>query len=493
MKKIIAFLLLCILSLSLGIPAFAEENAVDAPSGDNLVTTKHSTVIQGQPYSYTATTGTTVVESGGGKCEVFSIAYTLDDVEDMTTRPITFVFNGGPGSASLYTNYLFMGPKRMVLSEDGHAASLPATLADNNNSILDLTDLVFIDTIGTGYSRAVDNEDNFIGYQNDIRTIGDFIRLYINRHERWGSPKYVAGESYGTIRAVGLCKYLADTWSLGLNGLMLISSANDFSAIVFSTGNELPYAAFLPTYAADAWYHGCLDEQYQNMALEEYLMRVREFVNDKYYPALNRGQSLPDEDKEAVAEKYAAFTGLSKEYVLKANLRVPLENFCTELLSDQKLMIGRYDGRYTGPVADGALDIGAYDPSSFDIDLPLTAAANQDITKDLGFQTDIPYVPFSWDVYGRWVYGLDNSFLSQEEIIYNSMAANSFLKVWVLSGYYDGATPFYGTEWVYNRVFLDDSRRDNLSFTHYPSGHMFYLDEASIDQFRQTAEVWYAE
>lgn len=325
---------------------------------------------------------------------------------------------------------------------------------------------MFIDTIGTGYSRAADNEDNFIGYQNDIRTTGDFIRLYINRNERWGSPKYVAGESYGTARAVGLAQYLASTSSLGLNGIMLISSANDFSALEFTPGNELPYAAILPTCAADAWYHGCLDRTYQDMTLEEYLALIRSFVNDKYYPALNRGRRLPDDDKEAIAEKYAAFTGLSKDYVLRHNLRVSLEDFCSELLSDQKKQVSRYDGRYTGPVVRGNVEDDSGDPSIFDIELPLTAAAIHGITKNLRFQTDNLYIPLSADVNNRWGFESDNSFLAQENIISNSMAASSFLKVWVLSGYYDGATPFYAMEWVFDRVFLDDSRLDNLSFTY---------------------------
>jgi len=487
MKKALSVILAFSILISTGIlTVFAEESPEGAVVQDNLVTTTHKTVIQGKTVNYTATAGTMAVESGGGQCEIFFIAYTRDGVQDLSKRPITFAFNGGPGAASLYINFLCLGPKRMELDELGHAPALPAALVYNGNSLLDLTDLVFIDAVGTGYSRAVSEEDQFIGYTNDIRTIGDFIRLYVNRNGRWGSPKYLAGESYGTTRAVGLCEYLSDTYSMGLNGLMLISTVNDFSEVFPTPGNELPYALYLPTYAADAWYHGCLEERYQSTVLEEFLDEVRDFVSNEYVPALFKGRSLSDERQEELAKKIASYTGLKKEYLLKANLRVESESFFEELLSEQKLMIGRYDGRFTGPLTSGSND-----PSEFDLDQSLIAAANRCITDELKYQTDTPYIPLSLDINSRWDYNCNNSFLAQEETIYNCMSANSFLKVWVLCGYYDGATPFYGTEWVYDHVFLDDLHRENLSFSYYPSGHMFYLDSDSFARFREEAEAWY--
>ena len=248
---------------------------------------------------------------------------------------------------------------------------------------------------------------------------------------------------------------------------------------------------FIPTYAADAWYHDCLDKKYQKMELGDFLDEVRDFVSDEYVPALFAGKSLSDDDKEEIAEKLADYTGLSKKYVLKSNLRIYLDDFCKELLSDEKLMTGRLDGRYTGPVIDGSIGDGTSDPSGFDVDVPLIGVVNQYITEELDYQTDTPYLPLSPDVNSRWSFDSDNAFLSQEETIYNVMSTNSWLKVWVLCGYYDGATPFYGSEWVYDHVFIDDSRKDNLSFTYYPAGHMFYLDEESFDKFREDAEDWY--
>ena len=496
MKKLLSVLLvLSLFATGMTAAVFADDAApADTPAAqDHLVTTSHSAVIQGERINYTATTGTMVVESGGEQCEIFSVAYTRDDVDDLSERPITFVFNGGPGSADGYTHLLCMGPRTIELGEDGHAASLPARLTDNNDSLLDLTDLVFIDAVGTGYSRPLSGDDsNFIGCTNDARTFGDFIRLYLTRNGRWGSPKYVAGESYGTTRAIALNDYLAGTYDLGLNGIILISSINDFSLYGFEVGNDLPYISFLPTMAADAWYHGCVGEQYQELELEAYLDEVRAFAAGDYLSALFLGQRMSAEEEAAIAEKMAAFIGLDKDYILNKHLRVTLDDFCNELLKDQNLMVGRYDGRYTGPVIGGSLDDSVSDPSGFDIDLPLYTALNQYILEDLGFQTDVPYIPLSHDVNERWDWEAVNAFLAQEDVVHDNMSSNSFLKVWVCCGYYDGATPFYGAEWFFNHLFLDEARQDNLSFSYFPAGHMFYLDQASHDQFRRDAETWYS-
>lgn len=502
MKKMIVLFISWILCVICVLPSgmvFAEEaeetdteTAVDAEAvQDHLVTTQHSTVIQGEVIDYTATAGTMVVESGGGKCEIFFVAYTRDGIDDLSSRPITFVYNGGPGSASIMTQLLFMGPKRMELGEDGHASSLPGRWVDNENSILDMTDLVFIDAVGTGYSRACSDEDLFLGYTNDIRTFGDFIRLYVTRMQRWGSPKYVAGESYGTTRSAGLYRYLADTYNLGLNGIMLVSSVNDFSSVVFSPGNDLVYAAFLPTYAADAWYHQRLEEQYQGMDLAAFLEEVRSFVSNTYIHALFEGRKLTKDEKEAIAVQMASYIGLDSELIKENNFRIPFDMFSEELLKDQNLIIGRLDGRYTGAPVSGSIDDGESDPSEFDLSLPLTSMANQYFSEELGFETDTPYISLSSDINARWSFDADNSYLAQEDIIYDALSKDSFLKIWVLCGYYDGATPFYGAEWVFNHVFLDDEKADKLTFTYYPSGHMFYLDQSSFDQFRKEAEDWF--
>ena len=470
-----------------------DDKADGALPGDNIVRTKHQVEIQGKSISYTAETGTMVLKSGGVSCEMFYAAYTRDDVEDTDDRPLTFAFNGGPGSSCFYIQFGCLGPRKVELDETGTAMSLPAKIIDNENSILDMTDLVFIDPVGTGYSRAIneDEQNEFYGYDNDIRSVGDFIRQYVDRHKRWGSKKYIAGESYGTTRAVGLCNYLSDKYGIYVNGLMLVSTANDFNALISVGGNETAYALIIPTYAADAWYHGKVSKEYKDMELEDYLDEVRSFVEEEYVPALFMGKRITGDKKEEIAKKLSGYIGISEEFCLKKNLRISLDDFSKELLSDKKLRVGRLDGRITGPVTEGSLESGASDPSSISTDLAFVNAYLKYVTEELGYETDTPFIPISLDVNAVWSFADDSGLIAQEDIVYNSMSDNPFLKVWVLCSYYDGATPFYAAEWAYNHVFLNEEIEKNLSFTYYPSGHMFYVDKASFDKFRKDAEKWY--
>ncbi|MBQ3268911.1 MAG: peptidase S10 [Clostridia bacterium] len=461
---------------------------------DNVVTTRHTAVIQGKELAYTAQAGTTVLETNGNRCEIFFTSYTLDGVEDPSERPVTFIFNGGPGSCSMYLHVGCFGPRRIDVDENGNAISLPARMVDNGNSLLDLTDLVVIDAVGCGYSRSLEDSNGpFIGYENDICVTADFIRQYVNRNNRWGSAKYIAGESYGTIRAVGVCKYLAASYSMNLNGLILISSANDTAGIVFSGGNDIPYATFIPTYAAIARYHGVLAREYQEQPLEDYLEEVRGFVEGAYVPALFQGNRLPEEERDALAEKLAGYIGLTKEFVLDHNLRIELEDFSKALLKDEKLMVGRLDGRVTGPVTSGSLDSGESDPSSSAVNLSYGNAFNSYVINELGFRTDRPYIPTNGNINYEWTFPIGSwgGFVSQEQTIYECISQNPFLKVWVLCGYYDAATPFYSAEWTFNHVFLNDALRDNLSFSYYQCGHMIYMEKQSFDKFRRDAEAWY--
>ena len=469
-----------------------DPDAAPAVYEDNLVTSQQSTVIRGKRVNYTATAGTMVLQSGQGDCEIFFTAYTLDG-EDPSGRPVTFAFNGGPGSASLWMHMGFLGPRRIALDETGNATQFPPAIGDNENSILDMTDLVFIDPVGAGYSRTLPGteEGNYLGYYNDVASVGDFIRQYVNRYDRWSSPKYLAGESYGTARAVGVCEYMHDTYGLGLNGLMLVSSINDYSTIMSGGQNDLPYALYLPTYAATAWYHGLLGKNYQDMELEDYLNVVREYAQTDYLAALFQGSRLSERERDTVAKRLAAFTGLEEDDILRQNLRVPLEAFCATLLADEGLTVGRCDGRITGPVTGGNLADGSADPSYASEDILFASAFNDYVTRELGFRTDRPYIPLSMDVNCNWSYDCDNSYLAQEKTIYDSMSKNSYLRVWVLCGYYDLATPFSSAEYVYSHLFLSADRQENLQFTYYPSGHMFYLDGSSFDQFRADAEMWY--
>ena len=487
MKKNITVIVLLALAM-----ATLFSQGLGEQSADTAVRTKHSALIRGQMIDYTATAGTITVYNGESACEIFYIAYTRDGVQDIRQRPITFAFNGGPSVASMYINYLCMGPMHMEIDDNGYSTDLPAKLVNNYNSLLDITDLVFIDAPDTGYSFTDDNPDDFIGYHNDVYAISDFIMTYLINNGRVGSPLYIAGESYGTTRAVGICNVLAEDCSLGVRGLMLLSSVNDFMYYAFDNGsNDIPYAMFTPTFAADAWYHGCLDKSYQDMALEDYLDLVRTFVLDEYYPALFKGRSLSAEKKDEIAEKYASFTGLSKDFVLASNLRVDMNAFSDRLLEKQGLIVGRYDGRFKGKKTSGSLETGTADPSNFDRDLPLQAAVYHYISQDLGYKTDRIYNPISWLANSNWTYDSDNTYFSQETVIRDSLTKNGKMKIWVMCGYYDGATPFFAAENVYNHVFIDESRQDNISFTYYPAGHMFYLDKSSFEQFREYAEKWY--
>lgn len=491
MKRLISTLLVLLMLLSA--LALGEEAAPAALPADNLVQTHHTAVIDGKEVNYTATAGTIAMETAQGQYEMFFTAYTLDGTEDYSDRPITFAFNGGPGSASLWLHMGLLGPQRIALNEEGMIERIPVGSRANEYSILDMTDLVFIDPVGTGYSRALPGTDAapFYTYNGDIKSVGDFIRLYVSRYGRWASPKFLAGESYGTTRAIGLCDYLLNEHHLNLNGIMLVSSVNDFGTIVRTAGNEMPFVNYLPSFAAVAWYHKKADAKYLDMELEDYLTEVKAFASGDYLSALYQGTRLTEAERDAIAARLAAYIGLDKDFILKHNLRVSLEDFCKELLSDDRLMVGRYDGRYTGPVIDGSLEDGTSDPSSVGITEAFTGLYNDYVARVLNYKTDRPYVTLSLEVNVRWSFERDNAVLTQEDTIRNCLSSNQQMKIWVLCGYYDLATPFYAAEWVYSHTFVNDALRDNVSFTHYPAGHMFYLLDANVSRFREDAKAWY--
>ena len=485
-----------------------KETPVCPEPTDNLITSKHSVTINGKKVNYTVTVGTMVVkqevkkdgvyEGEKAKYEIFFTAYTLDGVKDLSSRPLTFSYNGGPGTCSMWVHMGFLGPRRVQLDADGNVTKLPAPIVDNEYSILDMTDLVFIDPVQTGYSRSVsgNKDDEFIGYTNDIHSVGDFIRLYVNRNERWGSPKYLAGESYGTPRSVGVCKYLSEEYGLYLNGMMLISTANDFSTLEFEPGNELPFVLFLPTYAADAWYHKCLDAKYQSMKLEDFVQEVREFAGGEYLTALFKGSRLTDAERDAIADKLEAYTGLSRRFILNSNLRIEISSFCKELLRDKHLVVGRIDSRYTGTDRNNIGIEFEDDPSSYLLSGAFGGVINDYLSRELGFHTDRRYKLSTdyWSGSLTWHYKeYENRYLQQQATIRDDIARNPFMKVWVICGYYDLATPFFAAEWVYDHIFLEPEYRKNLNFTYYPSGHMIYLHEPSLKQFREDAGKFYQD
>ena len=454
---------------------------------DEAVETSHQATVAGETFNYTATAGTIVLkeEDGKPKASIFYIAYTRDDKDDMAKRPLTFSFNGGPGSASVWLHLGILGPRRVVMDELGNPLPPPYKLINNEYSILDVTDLVFIDPITTGYSRAVPGEkpEQFYNFDADIESVGEFIRLYTSRHKRWASPKFLIGESYGTTRASGLAGYLQNRQGMYLNGLMLISSILNFQTARFTTGNDLPFITFLPTYTATAWYHGQLDEELQ-ADLVATLAEVKAFAEGEYATALMKGSNLQGDERQNIIDKLARYTGLSKEYVAQTNLRINIHRFVKQLLRHERRTVGRLDSRFKGIDRDATGTHHEYDPSYITIQGTYTGTFNDYIRSDLNFEKDIPYEILSNRV-RPWNYNQKqhpDSFLDVGEILRDAMHKNPHLKIFVANGYYDLATPFYATEYTFSHLGLDPEREGNISMAYYEAGHMMYVHMPSLIQ-----------
>ncbi|MBL8058756.1 MAG: hypothetical protein JNK29_18775 [Anaerolineales bacterium] len=467
---------------------------------DQLVETKHTVVIAGQEIRYTVTAGTLVLkeeaektgeqagvaEGEKPKAAVFFVAYTRDDVPDSARRPVTFSFNGGPGSSSVWLHLGLLGPRRVWLDELGQAPPPPYRLVDNEFALLDQTDLVFIDPVSTGYSRAVPGEKprEFHGFKKDIESVGDFIRLYTTRYQRWTSPKFVIGESYGTTRAAGLAGYLQDRHGLYLNGVMLISVVLDFSTLEFTLGNELPYLLFLPAYTATAWYHGRLAADLQARPLAVALREAEAFALGDYAAALLRGSALTADEQTRLAGQLARFTGLAPDFLRRAHLRIRDDRFFKELLRAEARTVGRLDSRFTGRDRDAAGEAAEYDPSYANIVGPYTAALYDYVRRELRFESDLPYEIINPKVW-PWSYAdHENRFVNVAETLRRAMTANPALKVFVASGYYDLATPYCATDYTFNHLTLDDSLRPNVTLAYYEAGHMMYIHRPSLARLK---------
>ena len=468
----------------------------DKPTlADNLVQTQHSVTIGGREVKYTVTAGTMVMKEEASdrekeadgekpKAQVFFVAYTRDDVEDKSKRPITFSFNGGPGSSSVWLHLGTLGPRRVVLEFDGNLPKPPFQLVDNEFSILDQTDLVFIDPVSTGYSRPVEGEKpkEWHGFKKDIESVGDFIRLYTTRYGRWLSPKFLAGESYGTTRAAGLSGYLQERHGMYLNGLMLISAVLDFTTIDFYVNNDLPYVLFLPAYAATAWYHGALRVR---KPLQKLLAEVEKFAQGEYAAALLKGDSLSKRERAAVTEKLARYTGLSADFIERSNLRINDQHFFKELLRERGQTVGRLDSRFTGIDRLGVTQQPEYDPLLTNVLGPYTAAFYDYIRSELKFETDLPYEILSGFVH-PWSYAeFENHLVHVGETLRSAMTYNPHLKVFVANGYYDLGTPYFATEYTFNHLGLHESLRGNVSMEYYEAGHMMYIHLPSLEALKR--------
>ncbi|MFL6589105.1 MAG: S10 family peptidase [Chthoniobacterales bacterium] len=427
------------------------------------------------------------------KAKVFYVAYTrLDAGNDPAKRPITYSFNGGPGSASVWLHLGALGPRRTELTERGEAPLAPYHLVDNEATWLDATDLVFIDPVSTGYSRSAPGEDpkQFHGFKEDLASVGDFIRLYSSRNARWASPKFIIGESYGTTRAAGLSDYLQERYGFYVNGIILVSSILDFSTARFAPGNDRPYPLFLPTYTAAAWYHKKLPPELQNKPLKDVLTESENFASNKYLLALNRGDQLDENQRKEIAGDLARLTGLAADKIAQQNLRIPARRFFFDLLQDRNRSIGRYDGRFTGIRYEPGTEEYDFDPSYEAVLGPYSAMMNDYLRRELKFESDLPYEMIA-DV-RPWNYAsvAQNQYLDVADDLRKAMSRNPYLKLWVCCGYYDLATPYYAAHNTLHAMQLDPTIRDNLRMTFYEAGHMIYINHPSLLQFRKDADAF---
>jgi carboxypeptidase C (cathepsin A) len=472
----------------------AEKNEKREPPepADQISITRHKARIGGRDIAYTATCGTVVlkeeVEKEGKhegekpKAKVFFIAYTLDDAKDKAARPVTFSFNGGPGSSSVWLHLGVLGPRRVELDDEGFAPSPPGRLVDNDLSLLDSSDLVFIDPVGTGYSRMVEGEKvgEYHEYKRDLESVGEFIRLWTTRYGRWASPKYLIGESYGTTRASGLSLHLLQRYGMYLNGVMLVSVALDFQVLRFDHANDLPPVIFLPTYCATAWYHKRLPPDLLKKPLRKVLDEAEAFAAGEYANALFQGANLDPKARRAVVAKLARYTGLSPDYIERTDLRVEIFRFCKELMRDEHRTVGRLDSRFTGRDRDSAGEEFEFDPSMVEILGGYAAAMNDYVRTDLRFEADHPYEVIK-ALYMNWGWKeYSNRFIAVGAQLRQAMNMNRQMKVLVANGYFDLATPHFGSDYTVAHLGLPPELRDNITVSYYEAGHMMYVHKPSL-------------
>ncbi len=479
-----------LLAASMTLPAIAadEKQETAAPvEAPKVYEVEKSGTFGGQKVKYKAIAGETHLKNDKGEAtaSIFSVTYLRTDVKSNAERPVFFIFNGGPGSASLWLHLGVYGPKRVVLPSDAEDdGAAPFRLEDNPLSILDMADMVFIDPVGTGYSRAIGKGDgkDFWGIENDAQSIAEFIRLWLVKNKRWNSPKYLSGESYGTTRAAALLNELQGGWSdIAINGVVFISSILDFQTARYQPGNDTPYISYLPTMAATAWYHGKVDKA--GRTLEGFMDEVRAFTLGDYASALLQGNRLSDEQFNAIATKLAAYTGLSEQYVKNANLRVRNMRFMKELLRDEGKTVGRLDSRFIGKDYEGTGDTFDNDPSGYGIDAAYTAGIYQYLQNDLGVDIERRYEVLSGKPGRHWAEprkrGYSEGYPNVAPYVGTAMRENKDLRTMVANGYYDLATPFFATENTFNANGIDTSR---VWFTYYEAGHMMYVHQPSIEQ-----------
>ncbi|MGI2258995.1 S10 family peptidase [Shewanella sp. GXUN23E] len=484
-------------SLLLSLNAVAAKPADNAATADASVITEHQVKINGDTVRYRAVAGETQLSDDKEQpwAGIYSVSYFRTDIRPSEYRPVTFVFNGGPGSASVWLHLGLYGPKRIEVPGDAKDdGAAPFRLIDNTHSMLDVSDLVFIDPVGTGYSRAMGEYQgkDFWGVKEDARVLAEFVRVWLNEHDRWNSPKYLAGESYGTARAAALVNQLQGGWTdIAVNGVMLISSILDFSHARYQPGNHQPYIGYLPTMAATAFYHGKVSAADNAMGLEAFVEASRQFALNDYALALLAGSRLDPKQYQAVRKQLARFTGLDEAYLDRVNLRVSGPRFSKQLLRAQDLTVGRLDSRYTGKDYDAGGEYADNDPSGYGIDAAYTAAINHYLRGELGVTTSRRFNVLSGDVYSNWNWEMDNGqpkYVNVAPYLGKAQRENSDFRIFVANGYFDLATPFFATE---NTIADNGIDAKRVEMQYYPSGHMMYVEPQSLAKLADDLRRFY--
>lgn len=475
----------------------AEAKPIEKPKS---FVSEHSGVFAGERIKYTVTAGETHLKDESGKptASIWSVAYSKHAATNQTARPVTFIFNGGPGSASVWLHMGIFGPKLVKVDSnaDRDDGAAPYPIVDNPYSMLDKTDLVFIDPVGTGYSIVIGEgkQEDYWSLNGDTASIAQFIRLWITEHKRWNSPKYIAGESFGTTRAAAVSHALmGDGQDVAMNGLILISQALDYTGSTPVHDNLIAYVTYLPTMAATAHYHG---KAGVGKTLAAFVQEAREFAINDYSPALLRGNSLTEAEKDRLADRLAYFIGLDKAYILRANLRVLVPRFAKELLRDEGLTVGRLDGRYKGDEDDDTADEATIgDAASYSVTSAYTAALNHYLTAELGVEMDRPYLTSNDEIGDKWQWRTEPedefwepSYVNVARRLGDAMRKNTDLDVLVTNGYYDLITPFFDAEYTFGRHGIV---KDRVRMTYYEAGHMMYLHEEDLVKLAEDMRIFY--
>ena len=491
----------CLLVLLSSVAMLAQAQPAPVLPADSVAkaeksVTKHTVKIDNKLINYTATAGTLLLRNE--KDEPIAVigytAYVKDAETDLTKRPVTFAYNGGPGSASMWLHLGVIGPRRVVVNDPGLNGPPPYKLEDNNYSILDVSDIVMIDPVGTGLSHATGKSKNtdFWGVDQDIKSISQFIKQYVTDNERWNSPKYLLGESYGTFRSAGIVDYLSQNMGMAVNGVVLVSCVLDVRTLAFQPGDDLSYPLNLPTYAAVSWFHNKIPNKPAD--LTSFLKEVRSFASGEYATALLKGDMLTPAEREQVLNKLVSYTGLSKDYIDKANLRVNQPQYSKELLRNDHTDIGRLDARYKGISQDLLGEYAFSDPADNAISPAFISTFMNYYTTELKVSKDKTYNPgaysfpdFKWD----WKHPRSNGFFGDAATpntgvdLANAMSLNPQLKILVLNGLFDLATPFYGTEYTFDHLGLDSKLKNNITMKYYEAGHMMYINNTAAAAFKK--------